>query len=82
MRYKNAKIITNSNGLSYYATSYGNYKEETNEDVWVITEQGDRLDLLAQQFYGSVHDWHLIAEVNNLSSINVEAGIRIRIPPK
>ena len=82
MRYNNSKIITDVNGVSYYSTDYGNYKEETNADVYVITEQGDRLDQLANQFYGSVHDWHIIAEANNLTGLNLEPGIRIRIPPK
>ena len=82
MRYNNSEIITDVNGKQYYATDYGSYKEETNQDVYVITEYGDRLDLIAQQFYGSVFDWYLIAEANNLSNINLEAGLRIRIPPK
>lgn len=82
MRYNNQKIITDVNGKQYYATDYGAFKEETNKDVYVITEQGDRLDTIANQFYGSVHDWHLIADANNLNNINVKAGIRIRIPPK
>lgn len=82
MRYNKNPIITDINGKQYYATDYGEYKEETNQDVYVITEQGDRLDSIANQFYGSVHDWYLIAEANNLKGINVESGIRIRIPPK
>ena len=44
------------NGKQYYATDYGKYKEETNQDVYVITERGDRLDTIAHQFYGSVFD--------------------------
>ena len=82
MRYKSTKIITDINGKQYYSTDYGSYKPETNNDVYVITEAGDRLDSIAQQFYGSSHDWYLIAEANNLTGINIEAGIRIRIPPK
>lgn len=82
MRYRDSKIITDINGKQYYSTDYGSYKEESNQDVYVITEYGDRLDLIAQQFYGSSFDWYLIAEANNLTNINVEAGIRIRIPPK
>ena len=82
MRYKDSQVITDVNGKQYYATDYGSYKEESNQDVYVITEYGDRLDQIAQQFYGSVFDWYLIAEANNLKNINVEAGIRIRIPPK
>ena len=82
MSYNISKIITDVNGKQYYETDYGSYKEESNQDVYVITEFGDRLDQIAQQFYGSSFDWYLIAEANNLNNINVEAGLRIRIPPK
>ena len=41
---------------------------------------GDRLDMLAHQFYGDVSLWWYIAKANNLNSINVPAGKSVVIP--
>ena len=41
---------------------------------------GDRLDILAHQFYGDVTLWWYIAKANGLSDLRVDAGISIRIP--
>jgi hypothetical protein len=42
--------------------------------------QGDRCDLLSQQYYGTPEHWWFIATVNKLSTNNIEAGTQIRIP--
>ena len=54
----------------------------TNDDVYAISEAGDRLDLLAKRFYGDPAYWWVIATANNLNDGNfyVEPGIQIRIP--
>ena len=82
MRYKQAKIISDKNDTKYYETANPVYVEKTNADIYVITGDGGRLDLLANQFYGDPMLWHRIADANNLNLINVKAGVRLRIPPK
>lgn len=54
--------------------------EEKNSDVLLIAVQGDRCDLLSQQYYGTPEHWWFIATVNKLSTNNIEAGTQIRIP--
>ena len=54
---------------------------KTNDDIYVITQEGDRLDNLASEYYGDANLWWFIARVNNLKINNVEAGTRLRIPP-
>ena len=53
---------------------------ETDSDIWVITQTGDRLDLLSNQFYGNPHLWWYIAKANGLTFMNLGAGISLRIP--
>ena len=78
-RYKNTKL-TQKNGTSYYKKTL--YKEipESDNDIYVITQSGDRLDLLAYQYYGDVSLWWYIAKANNLNKMNIEDNTQIRIP--
>ena len=65
--------------LSYRTTIYDDTPER-DDDIYVTTQYGDRLDNLALTFYGSPSYWWFIAHVNNLTTINVEAGLTLRIP--
>lgn len=53
-------------------------------DTYVITVMGDRLDLMADQFYGDTRLWWIIAQANpdniRRDSYSVSAGLEIRIP--
>ena len=79
-RYKNTKIKrdVNRNVLKYNTTIYKKVPEN-NTDIYVITQSGDRLDLLADQFYGDSSLWWFIAHVNNLNTMNLNANVRLRI---
>ena len=52
------------------------------DDEYIITREGDRYDLLAQQFYQDVSMWWFIALANDLrpASMIVPAGLQLRIP--
>ena len=67
-------------GKTYYTTTY--YKEvpKRDDDLYFISQDGDRCDNLAQRFYGNSSLWWFIARVNNLKTMNVPAGISLRIP--
>ena len=80
-RYKNGKILRDNktNQLRYGTTIYKKVPE-SNNDIYVITQTGDRLDHLAQQFYGDQTLWWFIANTNNLSTMNIPAGTSLRIP--
>ena len=49
-------------------------------DIWVVTQYGDRLDLIAHQFYGDKTLWWYIAKANNLKIMNIPEGTSLRIP--
>ena len=74
-RYDNVKVYKNAVGTSYLPKF-----KESNSDILLIATQGDRCDLLAQQYYGDTSLWWFVASVNNLKSNNIEAGTQLRIP--
>ena len=67
------------NITSYRTTIYSTIPE-TDSDIYVITQHGDRLDNLAFQFYGDQHLWWYIAKANNLSFMTLPIGTSLRIP--
>jgi hypothetical protein len=71
----------NSKGLVYHSQLLP-YIEPSDSDIVIITEEEDRLDLLAYQFYNDPNLWWVIAVYNNLTDIDLklEAGLQLRIP--
>ena len=78
-RYKNTQISSKNNKNSYRTTIY-NEVPKRDDDLYFITQDGDRCDNLANQFYGNSNLWWFIARVNNLKTNNIPAGTSIRIP--
>ena len=90
-RYKNTKIKKSNivrgeidkrmyrNITSYRTTIYSSVPE-SDDDIYVTTQLGDRLDTLAHQFYGDVGLWWYIAKANNLIFVTVSNGTTLRIP--
>ncbi len=85
-RYKNTNMFVNPTSrlrprehIRYGTTIYDKV-EEKDTDMFVVTQEGDRLDNLAFQYYGNPHLWWFIAQANNLNKMNLEAGIQLRIP--
>jgi hypothetical protein len=55
----------------------------SSEDIYVYTQQGDRFDILAKQFYQDSSLWWVIAIGNpqvTLGSLIIPEGIQLRIP--
>lgn len=89
-RYEVVTIVNNSRKLEtdgrvktvrrLSSVLYPNFN--TPEDTKILSQEGDRLDLLAKEFYGDESLWFVIAKANNLGkgSFNVPAGLVIRIP--
>ena len=78
-RYDNIDKIRVDN-VTRIGTSYLPKIKEQNSDVLLIATDGDRCDLLAQEYYGNTELWWFIASVNNLKSNNIEAGTQLRVP--
>jgi hypothetical protein len=89
-RYESSYIVSNakkieSDGTEKYirrlsSVFYPNF--EKTEDVRILSQEGDRLDILAQEYYNDASLWFVIAKVNNLGkgSLDIPAGKIVRIP--
>ena len=53
-----------------------------NDDIYVASQTGDRLDLLSNQYYGSPAYWWIIANANNIhdGKLGLKDGTILRIP--
>jgi hypothetical protein len=51
-------------------------------DVYIVTTSPERIDLLADRFYGDSTKWWIIASANNLGkgTFHIPGNTRIRIP--
>jgi len=82
-RYQNINITKQpSTGERYYVNNVYPDIPLSGEDSYVITVLGDRIDLLAFDFYGDTSFWWVIASANALpgDSLYLEPGAQIRIP--
>lgn len=85
-RYQDIKILSDSPvkpGVRFYATVRYPEIPLSENDIYVITAEGDRLDLLAQQYYGDVSLYWIISAANNeltKNSLFVPEGTQVRIP--
>jgi len=54
----------------------------TGNDTRIISQDGDRLDILAKEFYGDERLWFVIARANDLGkgSMNIPPGKLLYIP--
>lgn len=70
-------------GATFYTTTFYPDIPLSQEDIYVLTSEGDRLDLLASQFYGDANLWWIISSANPSipkNSINLPIGTQLRIP--
>jgi hypothetical protein len=91
-RYENSNIIVDSRKIEsdgtvkvvrrLETTLYPTFEQEFADDVYILSQEGDRLDVLAREYYGDEVFWHVIAKTNNLGkgTLVVPPGIIIRIP--
>ena len=89
-RYENSKIKKNKikrgkriptmyNVNSNSSTIYSSIPK-SDGDIYIISQDGDRLDHLANQFYGDHNLWWYIAKANHLHFMTIPAGTSLRIP--
>jgi hypothetical protein len=87
-RYSSLPKISLPDGINKFTQGYKTirYPEvpQSDNDIWVLTTVGDRLDILANDFYGDDSLWWVISIANpdkvNFGSIYLTPGIEIRIP--
>ena len=82
-RYSKIDSFSTDKGKRYYGTTkYPDIPLSFN-DIYVYTDEGDRFDILAQQYYGDSSLWWIISVANpqlEQNSIIPPFGVQIRIP--
>ncbi len=82
-RYQNIPTIKNRNGVSHYKNVIYPQIPLSSDDIYVISVNGDRFDLLVNQYYGDPSLWWVISIANShipQNSLYLPLETQIRIP--
>lgn len=82
-RYRDTKLVKDNNtNKAYMETTIYPKVLPSNSDIYIITDETDRLDILADKYYGDSKMWWIIATANNINDATffVEPGTQLRIP--
>jgi hypothetical protein len=82
MRYTQTSIKKTSDGKEAFRPTILPTIPQSQMDITIATETGDRLDTLAAQFYQDPNLWWIIAAANNIHTapIGFKDGTILRIP--
>ena len=78
-RYDRVRKVS-ENKISRIGTADIPKVKDQNSDILLIATDGDRCDVISQQYYGTPDFWWFIASINKLKSNNIEAGTQLRVP--
>tara|TARA_R110000822_G_scaffold59468_2_gene148408 strand:- start:2470 stop:2772 length:303 start_codon:yes stop_codon:yes gene_type:complete len=83
-RYQNIQYRKTATGKRYYKSVKYPPIPRSNNDLYAYTTEGDRYDILANQFYKDSSLWWIISLANATSnpqgSLYPPLGVQIRIP--
>lgn len=81
-RYLNIPTKTNEAGRRVTRAVLYPPIPRSEKDIYIMTTPGDRLDILAQTYYGNVNYWWILAEANAIGkgSMDLPPGLQLRIP--
>ena len=81
-RYKYNEIKNTNDGRRVYRSKIYPQIPLRDDDIYVATETGDRLDTLAYQYYQDASLWWIIASANNIHNapFGLTDGTILRIP--
>lgn len=81
-RYENNETKVLNDGRTVYRSRIYPNIPLRDDDIYVATETGDRLDTLAYQYYNDASLWWIIASANNIHNapFGLDDGTILRIP--
>lgn len=81
-RYENNKVQKLKDGRQVFRTRIYPDIPKSDNDTYIVTQTGDRLDSLAYQFYKDSSLWWIIATANNIhdATFALPDGTTLRIP--
>ena len=81
---RNIKQLKTDKGKKYYKSIKYPEIPVLDEDLYIITTIGDRIDALAREYYGDSNLWWVISSANpdkiKGGSFGLRPGLEIRIP--
>jgi hypothetical protein len=82
MRYRNTKVKTDREGNRVYGLTFYPKIPIKDSDKYIAVTRGQRLDTLADQYYGDTSLWWIISKANKLSGseIQLDPSKTYRIP--
>ena len=82
MRYRNTKVKVDKDGNRVFGLTFYPKIPIKDSDKFVAISRGQRLDTLADQYYGDTSLWWIISKANNLSGseIQLDPSKTYRIP--
>jgi hypothetical protein len=81
-RYLYNEVLKTKIGKNYLSSTIYPRIKPSDNDLYIISQAGDRLDLLANKYYNEPSLWWIISVANNINdaSFYVQEGIQLRIP--
>ena len=81
-RYDYTKIKKNKAGDRVYETTMYPTINLDENDIYIYSKDGDRLDTLAHKYYKNPSLWWIIAQANHIGkgTLVIKPGIQLRIP--
>lgn len=81
-RYQNNEKKKLNDGRNVYRSRIYPNIPLKDSDLYVVSQTGDRLDSIANEYYGNSNLWWIIATANNLhgSDFAVKDGTILRVP--
>ena len=80
-RYETTPIKTDKSGIRVYSTTYYPDIPLDDSDDFISVIDGDRVDLVANRYYGDVSLWWVIAKANGIKGkAALTPGDVLRIP--
>ena len=81
-RYESTKVKVRWDGKRVYGVTRYPEIKPSQSDSFIISNEGDYLDVLANKYYNDPTLWWVIALANNIGKgrLSVEPGLQLRIP--
>jgi uncharacterized membrane protein YgcG len=80
-RYLNTGVKRDKSGVRVYNTTFYPTIPIDDSDQFIYTKFGDRIDALANQYYGDVTLWWIISKANGIKGqAGLKPGLLLRIP--
>lgn len=81
-RLKNIEVVQTEQGEKYRKNPIHIKPSLSEDDIYIITQPGDRYDILALEYYNDPELWWILASLdkNYKGTLNLKPGQQLRIP--